>query len=72
MCHQYRISVLVPWNSFHRETSGGVAKCRLFSLNISKYRKINTENKYNIILPQGILYYCFLLISTISWQQPIN
>ena len=34
----------------------------------TKYRKINTENKYNIILPQGILYYCFLLISTISWQ----
>ena len=29
--HQYEISVLVSQTSFHGETSGGVAKCRLFS-----------------------------------------
>ena len=31
MHHQYRISVLVSQTSFGRETSGSVAKCRLFS-----------------------------------------
>ena len=31
MCHQYGISALVSQTSFRRETSGGVAKCRLFS-----------------------------------------
>ena len=30
-CHQYRISTLVPRMSFGEETSGSVAKCRLFS-----------------------------------------
>ena len=29
--HHYRISALVAQTSFHGETSGGVAKCRLFS-----------------------------------------
>ena len=29
--HQYGISVLVSQTSFHRETCGGVAKCRLLS-----------------------------------------
>ena len=29
--HQYGISLLVSQTSFRRETSGGVAKCRLFS-----------------------------------------
>ena len=29
--HQCGISVLVPQTSFRKETSGGVAKCRLFS-----------------------------------------
>ena len=29
--HQYGISALVPQTSFRRETSGDVAKCRLFS-----------------------------------------
>ena len=29
--HQYGISVLVSQTSFRGETSGGVAKCRLFS-----------------------------------------
>ena len=29
--HQYGISALVSQTSFHGETSGGVAKCRLFS-----------------------------------------
>ena len=29
--HQCGISALVSWTSFRRETSGGVAKCRLFS-----------------------------------------
>jgi len=31
MHHQYGISVLVSQTAFHRETFGGVAKCRLFS-----------------------------------------
>ena len=30
-CHQYGISALVSQTSFDRETSGSVAKCRLFS-----------------------------------------
>ena len=30
-CHQYEISALVSQTSFHGETDGGVAKCRLFS-----------------------------------------
>ena len=30
-CNQCRISALVSQTSFRRETSGGVAKCRLFS-----------------------------------------
>ena len=30
-CHQYGISALVSQASFGRETSGSVAKCRLFS-----------------------------------------
>ena len=30
-CHQYEISALVSQMSFHGETVGGVAKCRLFS-----------------------------------------
>ena len=29
-CHQYGISALVSQMSFRGETSGGVAKCRLF------------------------------------------
>ena len=29
--HQYGISVLVPQVSFREETSGGIAKCGLFS-----------------------------------------
>ena len=29
--HQYGISALVPQTSFREETSGSVAKCRLFS-----------------------------------------
>ena len=31
MRHQYEISALVPQMSICRETSGGIAKCRLFS-----------------------------------------
>ena len=31
MCHQYGISALVSQTSFGRETSGIIAKCRLFS-----------------------------------------
>ena len=31
MCHQYEISALVSQTSFGRETSGSVAKRRLFS-----------------------------------------
>ena len=37
--HQYGISALVSQTSFRRETSEGVAKCRLFSqatLNVAK------------------------------------
>ena len=30
-CHQYRISAVVSQTLFNRETSGGIAKCRLFS-----------------------------------------
>ena len=29
--HQYGFSVLVSETSFHRETSGGVTKCQLYS-----------------------------------------
>ena len=31
MGYQYGISTLIPETSFHREASGGVAKCRLFT-----------------------------------------
>ena len=31
-CHEYGISALVPQTSFGGETSGSVAKCRVFSL----------------------------------------
>jgi len=30
-CHEYGVSVLVPQTSLRQETSGGVAKCQLFS-----------------------------------------
>ena len=33
-CHQYGISALVSQTSFRGETSGGIAKCRLFSQDI--------------------------------------
>ena len=36
-CHQYGISALVSQTSFRGETSGGVAKCRLFSQSISLF-----------------------------------
>ena len=29
--HQYGISAVIPWTSSAGETSGGIAKCRLFS-----------------------------------------
>ena len=49
--HQYGISVVVSKSLFRGETSGGVAKCRLFS-------QPNTSNCYNPLLfvlffPQG-------------------
>ena len=36
MRHQYGIPALVPQTSFGGETSGGVAKCRLFSYTKTK------------------------------------
>ena len=29
--HEYGVSVLIPQTSLHQKTSGGVAKCQLFS-----------------------------------------
>ena len=45
-CHQYEISAFVSHTSFHRETSGGVAKCRLFSQAKYKHLKMTNINKY--------------------------
>jgi len=50
--HQYGISALVFQTSFRGETSGGVAKCRLFSqAKIKCTLKTNTINN-NIIITE--------------------
>ena len=46
--HQYGISALVPWTSFDGETSGNVAKCRLFS-SAKKCWEISS-NRINVTL----------------------
>ena len=46
--YQYRISVLVSQTSFGRETSGSVAKCRLFSQAIVKLTHNLLSGKQNM------------------------
>ena len=43
MRHQYGISALVSQTSFRRETSGGVAKCRLF---LSGYLNLSAPTSF--------------------------
>ena len=48
--HQYGISALVSQTSFGGETSGSVAKCRLFSMmNIKIKRYPSNERKYGLL-----------------------
>ena len=53
--HHYRISALVAHTSFHGETSGGVAKCRLFS-------QVKPVTKCQLFLPTSATtiyqYFC--------------
>ena len=45
--HQYGISALVSQTSFRRETSGGVAKCRLFrQASLVLFKCIKRENSF--------------------------
>ena len=45
--HQYGISALVSQTSFRGETSGGVAKCRLFSPTTLMILKIEIGNSFS-------------------------
>ena len=44
--HQYGISVLVSQTSFGGETSGSIAKCRLFSQANTKYNMNKNESAF--------------------------
>ena len=43
--HQYRTSALVPQTSFRGETSGGIAKYRLFSQAVTHRKEQHTQTK---------------------------
>ena len=56
MSHQYGISALISQTSFRGDTSGGVAKCRLFSqasriqdcLRLSHLERTNETSRHDI------------------------
>ena len=53
--HQYGISLLVSQSSFHEETSGGVAKCQLFS-------------QASLFLPVDVFFRCTFSIQSLVFQ----
>ena len=53
--HQYGIFALVSQTSFHEETSGGVAKCQLFS-------------QASLFLPVDVFFRCTFFIQSLVFQ----
>ena len=66
MCYQYRISALVSQMSFRVETSGGIAKCWLFS------QAGRNSDAYIISLSAYKLYMHFQMHSIILFKWPWN